>query len=195
MSSQQSIQEIRDCKLCFNIHVDILCKKINRKLHTLARATPYMSLSKNHIFLNAFLKSQFLNCPLLWMFDSRALNRKINRIHEKCLRISIQALLSYLRQICFYTQYKVLFDRNLQSFKQHISNDIFKVAPFPNTMSNFNLHQRSKFTVPLTNSVYSGAESISFLGPKIWEPVPSELIEKKLDAFKLTALKFSLQVA
>ena len=154
-----------------------------------------MSLSKNHIFLNAFLKSQFLNCPLLWMFYVRVLNRKINRIHEKCLRITIQVLLSYLKQICFYTQYKVLCHRNLQSFKWHLSNYIFKVAPFPNTMSNFNLHQLSKFTIPLTNSVYSGAESISFLGPKIWEPVPSELIEKKLDAFKLTALKFSLQVA
>ena len=101
---------------------------------------------------------------------------------------------SYLRQICFYTQYKVLSHRNLQSFKWHISSDILKVVPFPNTMSNFNLHQRSKFTIPLANSVYSGAESNSFLGPNIWETVPSELIETKLDFFykKLIALKFSV---
>ena len=32
--------------------------------------------------MNAFFKSQFSNYPLSWM-----LNNKINRLHERCLRI------------------------------------------------------------------------------------------------------------
>ena len=77
---------------------------------------------------------------------------------------------------------------------------IFSKLFHPKAMSVLNLRQRSKFTVPLANSVYSGIESISFLGPNIWELVPSELIEKKLDAFKnfyeeLTALKLSVLIA
>ena len=37
--------------------------------------------------MDAFFKSQFSHCPLSWMFNSRALNNKINRLYERCLRI------------------------------------------------------------------------------------------------------------
>ena len=37
--------------------------------------------------MNAFLNSQFSYCPLVWICHSRTNNRKINRIHERCLRI------------------------------------------------------------------------------------------------------------
>ena len=34
-----------------------------------------------------FLNSQFSSCPLIWMFHSRFLNSKINRLHERCMRL------------------------------------------------------------------------------------------------------------
>ena len=34
-----------------------------------------------------FVKSQFKYCPLTWMFCSRKSNNKINRLHERSLRI------------------------------------------------------------------------------------------------------------
>ena len=37
--------------------------------------------------MNAFFKSQFNYCPLVWMCCNRSLNNKINRLHERCLRI------------------------------------------------------------------------------------------------------------
>ena len=38
--------------------------------------------------MKAFAESQFGYCPLIWMFHSRGLNNKINRIHERALRIT-----------------------------------------------------------------------------------------------------------
>ena len=35
----------------------------------------------------AFIESQFSYCPLIWIFHSRTLNSKINRLREKALRI------------------------------------------------------------------------------------------------------------
>ena len=35
--------------------------------------------------MKANLHKCYLNCPLVWMFYSRAVNSKLNRIHEKCL--------------------------------------------------------------------------------------------------------------
>ena len=37
--------------------------------------------------MKAFLPSQFKYCPLIWMSYDRRVNNRINRIHEKALRI------------------------------------------------------------------------------------------------------------
>ena len=37
--------------------------------------------------MNAFITSQFSYCPLVWMLHSRTLNNRINKIHEKALRL------------------------------------------------------------------------------------------------------------
>ena len=51
-----------DDKLKLDFHFEKLCKNANRKLHALARVTPYMDLSKKRILMNAFFDSQFNYC-------------------------------------------------------------------------------------------------------------------------------------
>ena len=46
-----------------------------------------MELPKRRILMNAFFKAQFNYCPIIWMFHSCCLNNKINRLHERCLRM------------------------------------------------------------------------------------------------------------
>ena len=48
----------------------------------------YMDSPKRRLVMKAFITSQFGYCPLIWMFHSRALNNKINSIHERALRIT-----------------------------------------------------------------------------------------------------------
>ena len=57
------------------------------KAKALVRIVPFMDLEKKKILINAFFNAQFSYCPLTWMFHSRNLNSKINRMDEKCLRI------------------------------------------------------------------------------------------------------------
>ena len=47
-----------------------------------------MNLKQRRNIMKAFVESQFGYCPLIWMFHSRGLNNKINRIHERALRIT-----------------------------------------------------------------------------------------------------------
>ena len=37
--------------------------------------------------MKTFIESQFNCCPLVWMFHNRTLNNKINKLHERALRI------------------------------------------------------------------------------------------------------------
>ena len=75
-------------ELKFDDHVNYLCKRAGLKLNALARIAPFMNVSKNRIIMKSFIESQFGYCPLIWMFHSRELNNKINRIHQRALRIT-----------------------------------------------------------------------------------------------------------
>ena len=55
-----------DSKLRFDQHIADLCRTASRKIHALARVTPFMNLSKRRLLLNSYFKTQFNNCPLIW---------------------------------------------------------------------------------------------------------------------------------
>ena len=76
-----------DTTLPFEHHITSLCKKACQKLHALARITHYMDFQKRRTLMRAFIISQFNYCPLIWMFHNRALNNRINKMHERDLRL------------------------------------------------------------------------------------------------------------
>ena len=77
-----------DSELKFEHNVNFMCKKASQKLYALARIAPFMDLRQRRNIMKAFAGSQFGYCPLIWMLHSRGLNNKINRIHERALRIT-----------------------------------------------------------------------------------------------------------
>ena len=76
-----------DNDLKFESHINNLCSKASQKLYALSRMSSYMSLGQHRLIMKSFISSQFRYCPMLWMNHSRALNIKINRIHERALRL------------------------------------------------------------------------------------------------------------
>ena len=76
-----------DKNLNFNSHLSILCKKAGQKVTALARVTKLLPFYRSRELMKAFVESQFSHCPLVWMFCSRKMNRKINHIHERALRL------------------------------------------------------------------------------------------------------------
>ena len=52
-------------------------------------------------------------------------------------------------------------------------------------ISPYNLRRHAEIRVPLTRTVYHGSESISYLGPKTWDILPTSFKEVvSLDCFK-----------
>ena len=77
-----------DQSLSFKQYGQPLCKKASQKLHALARISRYMDTEKLQRLMRAFVLSPFSYCLLFWMFYNRALNHRINHIHERALRIT-----------------------------------------------------------------------------------------------------------
>ena len=76
-----------DRKLTFNYHLTNLCMKAGRKLSALTRLCGFYTLQQRRLLMKSFIDSQFAYSPMVWMFHDRRLNNKINRVHERALRI------------------------------------------------------------------------------------------------------------
>ena len=76
-----------ESKQSFEKHLNIICGKAGAKIIALGRVALFMNVEKRRTIMTAFFNSQFSYCPLIWMFHSRLINYKINRLHERCLCI------------------------------------------------------------------------------------------------------------
>ena len=167
--SEKSLGIILDNKLKFDKHVEIICQKASRKLNALARVTYYMELPKRRILMNAFfLKLSFTFCPAVWMFHSRSLNNKINRLHERCLRIiyndkhsNFEELLVKDNSVSIHHNYihrlAIEIYKVANGICPEIMNDIFKLRE--NT--HYILRGTSQFLVDPIHSVFNSSESAS----------------------------------
>ena len=118
------------------------------------------------------------------MFRSRIINNKINRRHERCLRLLYDHKSSSLKKLLEQDKSVTIHTRNLQilateMFKvnRNISPSIFSEI-FHRRDINYHLPINPDFAMSNVRSVFHGSESVSYLGSKIWDIVPLEL--KKL---------------
>ena len=74
-------------RLNFDFHVNTVLKEASKKYQALARVCNFMNKKKRRILINDFIISQLSYCLLVRMFHSRTMNNKINKIHEKALRL------------------------------------------------------------------------------------------------------------
>ena len=181
-----------DNKLNFNDHVSKLCAKVSLKLHALARISPFLSTDKLRIIMKAFFESQFGYCPLIWMFHSRTLNNRINRLHERALRITYKDPKLSFEELLVLDNSFTIHHRNLQRLATEIYkvknnlSPIFMKEIFPDSTNPYNFRTETEFGKFNVHTVLNGTETISFRGPKTWSMVPYDIRQSKsLQEFKL----------
>ena len=86
-----------DNKLNFATHLLNIIKNTNKKFNVLTRVQNYMTTDQKKLIFSSFIKSQFTYCPLIWMFRRKRSLRRINNIHEQCLRLISQNYRSKLK--------------------------------------------------------------------------------------------------
>ena len=116
--------EIKNSEYEKKLHLNDIISKASRKVNALSRVMPYMNLSKKKKLVSSFFNSQFNYCPLIWMFHSRIINNKVNRLRERYLRLlygdkppSFEKLLEQDKSVTVHT-------RNLQI----LATEKFKVC-------------------------------------------------------------------
>ena len=179
-----------DNNLSFDDHVAELCRKASQKLHALARISNFMKFKQRQIVFKSFIYSQFGYCPLVWMFHSRKLNNRINKIHERSLRIIYDDSKLTFRELLDKDNSITIHERNIQI----LAIELYKVVNgmSPEIMSEvFPLKKSIKYFSKnpfITRNIHTeryGTETLAHLGPKIWDIIPNNLKEEtSLKSFK-----------
>ena len=141
-----------DCQLSFQKHTNQISSKARAKVKVLVRIAPFLSKRKRKLIINAFFKSQFSYCPLSWMFHSRALNNKINRLHERCLRIMYNDKATSFTDLLEIDNLASVHQRNIQVLARELYKFVNGLSPKPvsdcfklNNMTVCNTRYRSTF--------------------------------------------------
>ena len=64
-----------------------LCKKASQKINALSRLASSMNFGQRRLKMNSFVVYHFSYCLVVWIFHSCKLNARINRLHERALRV------------------------------------------------------------------------------------------------------------
>ena len=188
--SEKLLGVVVDKNLNFNSHLKSLCKNVNQKISALARVVRFLPFHKRHIILKTFIESQFSYCPLVWMFCSRTMNKKINRIHDRALRLvyqdytsSFEELLTEDKSLCFH--HRNIHQVAIEMFKvKHNLSPLFMKEIF----GEIGRETRSgnTFSRPNVNSVNRGDRSLRTFGPIVWNTMLPEYLKEctNLDEFK-----------
>ena len=180
-----------DKNLNFESHLKILCKKVNQKVSALARIAGILPFQKRHILLKTFIESQFSYCPLIWMFCSSSMNKKINRIHERALRIVYRDYESSFEELLDKDKSLVFHHRNIHQ----VAIEMFKLKHdlSPAFMKDIvsvkdgECRTGDEFCRPNVNSVKKGCRSLRNYGPIVWNNMLPEKYKscETLDEFKI----------
>ena len=149
----------------FDRYVSNLCFKANIKLSVLTRMNKYLDLQKRRLLVKAFFESRFKYCSLAWMFYSRQLNKKINRLHERALRLiydyndTFEKLLERDRSCTVYENNMEQLAIEMLKVKHGLVSKFFESMFVINNMST-KLHSKPDFCVSKINTEYFGKNSL-----------------------------------
>ena len=135
--------------------------------------------------------SQFQYCQLAWMFHSRHLNNKMNKIHERALRIACKDYVSSFDILLERSKSVTIHTKNLQTLMIERSKTQNNVSPsfmneiFRERVNMYNLRNNNELVLPRIKTVNFGSESIRYRGLQLWFSLPQDIRNtKSLSLFK-----------
>ena len=151
-----------------------------------------MSQEKCRVQMKTFLESQINYCPLIWMFYSRTINNKINRLHENAIRIVYTDVISSFQGLLMKDNLFSIHERNIQSLAIEIYKFLNGLSPsflnnvfHKNILNSYNLRNHKEFYSGNPKTLRYGTETVYSVVLKIQSKVPETIkMSFLLESFK-----------
>ena len=187
-----------DNNLDFNHHAKELCLKASRQLNAFARIAKYLNVECKLLIFRSFIMSNFDYCSVVWHFCGKKYNDKIERIQKRALSIVFNDYdsdyITLLNRANMKSVFQLRINRMLTEIFKTINginpsylNEIFKIKDVP-----YGLRDNSRMDQPLRKKTNFGLRSVTYVGSKIWNSLPSNIKNAdELAEFKLALRDWS----
>ena len=125
-----------------------------------------LSLSERRTLFEAFVESQFKYFRIVWMFHSQRTNNKINRLHERALRIVYDDEVSTFEQLLAMDKSFCIQHQNIQRLLIEIYQALHDISAnslkelFVKRESTITLGSKTELVIPSVNTVLKGEYSL-----------------------------------
>ena len=142
-----------------------------------------LSFNKRRTLFEAFAESQFKYCPIICMFHSRSTNNKINRLHERALRIVYDDAVSTFDQLLAMDKSFCIYHQNIQRLLTEIYKALHDISGksltelFVKRESTISLWSKPELLIASVNSVLKSKNSLRYFCSVIWNSLPIEIRE------------------
>ena len=182
---------ILDKGLNFQSPTKFIIKTANQKLSALIRVAPFMTDFNKKVIFNSLIKGQFNYCPLLWMCSTRAVNHKINRLHERGLRALLNDETSTFNDMLSKSNDATIHVKNIQKLMIEFYKYLYGLsAPimkgvFTKKILKYNLQNRRQTLLPNPNTKKYGTDTVAYKASQVWITLPTRYKNLPLlDLFK-----------
>ena len=190
-SSKDLLGVTIDQNLDFNAHINNICKKAGRKLNALSRLSMQLTDRQKLLLFNSFIQGQFNYCPLIWMFCTRTANRKINKLHERSLRLCYNNYNSTFDNLLKINNGLKIHSKNIHKLVLEIYKNLNGLAPpivkdiFTVINNHYNLRNFRELKCQNIKTLKHGLNTVSYKGPQLWQLVPESIkLSKTSTIFK-----------
>ena len=178
---------ILDSKLNFNLHIEKICKKVNRNTNALLRIRKYIDSQKAQALCKAYVLSHFNYCPLIWMFASKASYALIDKAQKRALRtvhfnfrLSLEELLAHDNSVSIHVQnLRCLMTEVFKSL--HELNPSFMLDIFQLKETRYDLRSYKPLQLPKTLHYNHGIYGLTFRAAILWNQLPKHLKLHEID--------------
>ena len=166
-----------DNLLTFNEYIDNLCRTANYKLHALRRIRKYLYLGKAKLLCNAFMNSRFSYAPLVWMFCRKKQYLKIQKIHQKALKVVYNSNKNYNELLRDNNEFSI-HQRHLRALICEVFKSLNNLNPefmwsyFVFKSITYNIRNGPLLRLPSAKSTSYGINSVLFRVCLLWNSLP-----------------------
>ena len=170
-----------DRNLNFTSYIIKICRKVSLKLSALIRVSSYINTKKKYLLYKTRLKSQFIYCPIVWMFFQRQSNKLINKVHERALILIYQDNSNFKVLLEKQKEFPI-HQRNLQVLITEIYKTLNDIDPpimkslFQFGINQYNLINFQGLPTEKRNTVNNGLEPLIYRTSAIWGKISPKYV-------------------
>ena len=152
----------------------------------------HLDISTRNIIYRSFVQCNFDFCPLVWHFCGKLNNNKLEKIHERALRIVNKDFDSSYEDIIITSKTTTVLISRLRVLLCEVFKSLYKLNPncinelFEVKELGYSFRNCKKVYQPVKRTTTYGLRSFSYTGAKLWNDFCPKLAEDvDLNEFKM----------